>query len=812
MNSCLYRYRIVLLTFAVLLSTLAGAARAGDIEKVNHPFLLWTADEIAEIKKELKSDEFRRQQLQRLLTSDDRHNKWMKGLVRYALLDDENAGRREVKKLMRVVNSPVPRGGAQWVTALRYDLCHDLLTDQQKQAYEKMVRTYVKHAVIDNAVFDPNVFNDSRNYSRYDARRYTKSNWLPNIIWPRKVSANLLAASLADEKLIRKAWSAYGSWKWYFDHYLSDMGFYQEEFSKMGSTPGAMIIYCKAVENLGLNELGFGYKGKHGATMRGHIRSLIAITFPRVDIESDRPHYPLMTTGDLRQSGSGEKEKFPTPAFQHALVMGFLPDGTGGNSRWAAHGAWGGEVRGNHPQWDGYSNFTPKMMLPFWFELGHKRWPKDGYGYFLAAMRKPDQKAYQPSLLMGLDAPIAPKDVSPPPAPCGVYEQRGLVMLRADQSPAYWTSSAPTVGMRLASPYAHHVRDSFALTGFYAYNRPIYLNRQVTPGYAKAWSRSVLSHAGVRVDQQQPAFTRETTVRKHFGKQTKFLAAHSTKVYEGVDLTRALLLTREYLLDATRLASEKKHTYDWLVHALGEARYPGADGRKSWPRTKTPKRFNEFDEARSSLMDKDTWRLQAVQVCVLDDPGKVKLPKGWYDRKVGVNLTMLGGEATSVFTFRTPRPVRRNRDAEGNRRYRKIDPEVGGVSIAVTRHEKNTVFTALHEPFEKGKGRGLKVRRLGDASDKRVTAVAITGDGVDDRAMVAFGDDAKKVRTVGSKGESFTFAGWAWIRLNRKAGTLAIEGDLKAMTLKVPGGAETVRLNGRELSVSDGVVKWQADD
>src|SRR6056297_1557346 len=110
MNSYLYRYRIVLLTFGVLLSTLAGAARAGDIEKVDHPFLLWTADEIEEIKKDLKTDEFRRQQLQRLLTSDDRHDKWMKGLVRYALLDDESAGRREVKKLMRVVNSPVPRG------------------------------------------------------------------------------------------------------------------------------------------------------------------------------------------------------------------------------------------------------------------------------------------------------------------------------------------------------------------------------------------------------------------------------------------------------------------------------------------------------------------------------------------------------------------------------------------------------------------------------------------------------------------------------------------------------------------------------
>lgn len=796
--------------FALLLAVVPSSA--GGMKQVDHPFLLWTADEIAQMKKKLQTDGYRRRQLRRLLDSDHRHDKWFKDLVRYALLDDEGAGRREVKKLMRVVNSPVPRGGAQWVTSLRYDLCHDLLTDKQKQAYETMVRTYVKHGVLDNAVFDPNVFNDSRNYSRYDARKYTKSNWLPNIIWPRKVSANILAASLADEKLIRRAWGAYGSWKWYFDHYLSDMGFYQEEFSKMGATPGAMIVYCIAVENLGLNELGFGYEGEHGATMRGHIRSLIAVTFPRVEIESDRPHYPLMTTGDLRQAGSSEKEKFATPAFQHALVMGYMPDGTGGNARWAAHGAWGGEIRGDHAQWDGYGNFTPKMMLPFWFELGHKRWPKDGYGYFLAAMRKPDQKAYHPSLLMGLDEPVAPEDVSPPPAPSGVYEQRGLVMLRAEQSPKYWSSSAPAVGLRLASPYAHHVRDSFALTGFYAFNRPIYLNRQVTPGYARDWSRSILSHAGVRVDWKEPGFTRETTVRKDFSGPVKFVAARSRKVYRGVDLSRALLLTKEYLLDATRLASDEKHTYDWLVHALGEARYPGTDGSKTWTRVDTPKRFTEFDEARWCLMDEGAWRVQVMQVCTLDDPSKASLPKAWYDRAVGVTLTMLGGDGTSAFTFRTPRPVRRYRDEEGKKRYRKVNPEVGGVSVAATRREKNTVFTALHEPFEKGKGRGLEMRRMGDPDDKTVTAVAIRGGGIDDRAMIAFGDDAKKARTVGSDGEAFTFSGWAWIRMDAKAGSATVKGDLRAMTLTAPAEAETLRVNGQTVKVEDGVVRWTSTE
>ena len=42
-----------------------------------------------------------------------------------------------------------------------------------------------------------------------------------------------MAALLMDEKLIRNVWSAYGSWKWYFDEYLCDIGFYSEKFSKM---------------------------------------------------------------------------------------------------------------------------------------------------------------------------------------------------------------------------------------------------------------------------------------------------------------------------------------------------------------------------------------------------------------------------------------------------------------------------------------------------------------------------------------------------------------------------------------------------
>jgi hypothetical protein len=247
-----------------------------------------------------------------------------------------------------MVRSPIPRGAAQYINVIRYDLLYGSLTTDERKEVEEAFRIYIDNQIFKRAILDTKIFNDSKNFSRYDARKYTRTNWLPNIIWPWKVSANLMAAAFGDEKLIRKVWGAYGSWKWYFDEYLCNIGFYSEEFGKMGSTPGAMLLYCRALERLGLNELGYGYKGKGGATMRGHIESLIHLGYPLVDVSSERPQYPMLTIGDLRQSGSSQSWNLPSPAFQYSIVMGYTPDGKGGNERWKAHGAWGGVIRGKH--------------------------------------------------------------------------------------------------------------------------------------------------------------------------------------------------------------------------------------------------------------------------------------------------------------------------------------------------------------------------------------------------------------------------------------------------------------------------------
>ncbi len=291
---------------------------AGPLSAVAHPFILWDRDDIAELRRLVRDEDWAGAVVAGWQENDGRQAREARRLrdcFRYAVLEDAAAGERMRKRLLRVLRSPVPRGGAQWLTVLRYDLLYDQLDPETHAAFAQMARTYIHNAIETNAVFDPTVFNDSKNYSRYDARTYTRSNWLPNIIGPRKFSANLLALVLGDEELIRRTWDAYGSFRWYLDAYLADEGFYCEEFGKMGSTAGAMLLYCLGCERLGLDELGFGYRGAGGATVRGHIRSLIRLGYPAVDLGSERPHLPMPTIGDLR-SGAGPQG----PLSQHQCV------------------------------------------------------------------------------------------------------------------------------------------------------------------------------------------------------------------------------------------------------------------------------------------------------------------------------------------------------------------------------------------------------------------------------------------------------------------------------------------------------------
>ena len=738
------RFSVIGMALAAMLCPSILSAAANDVP---HPFILWTGDEAAAIRKRIESEPWAKAAYEKLCAASDRDRGGeLRRLFRCCVMREGDLLEKEKKDLMQVVRSPAPRGAAQWPTVLRYDLLYDRLSPQERRDCETCFRQYIDNHVFKRIIFDDAAFPNKGNYRRYDAREYTRTNWLPNIIWPWKVSANLMALALKDEALIRKTWAAYGSWQWYFDEYLCDTGFYSEEFSKMGATPGAMLLYCRGLERLGLGELGYGYRGKGGATMDGHIESLLHLGYPLVDVGSARPHYPMVTLGDLRQFGSSADDRFAGEAFQHSIVRGYLADGSGGNEFWKQHGAWGGTRRGPNPPappWD--IGKTSKMQVPFWFEMAHARRPEVGFDYFLAQMRGPDEPAYTPTLYFGL-APIDPKAVEPPPAPSAVWPERGLAMLRAEESHAYWESEAPAVCLRLATNYAHNVNDAFAIAGYYAYNRPIYLNRQICRSYAQGYSRSILSHCGVMVDRNEPRFTDATAVRHAFDGPAKRIVAESKDVYPGVDLGRALVLTRHYLLDVTRLVSNEPHTYHWLIHTLGEAVAGEGEGWRPSADLKETLYDAVGDRGRIPVRDErrldpaaKTWSVTALQTCALDDAANSRVGKAWYDKKIGVRVTMLGEAGTQGYVHRTPEQEPPKGGGSG-------PPasgvnEFGGVTIVVVRTGPAAMFAALHEPFAGGTPRIREFRRIEQTADAlSVAIVGEAGTGIDDRLTVRFGE------------------------------------------------------------------------
>jgi len=778
----------MIVSLALLLCA-SGPAQAAPPE-TEHPFILWNRKDLESLRRKVETEPWAREASRKPLEGRNPLGDELHRLFQYAVLGDRAAGEVEKKGLLALLKAPEPLGGAQEFNVLRYDLLYDTLSPEEQQALGRLFRRYIDLSIFTNAVFDPAIFNDEKRYSRYDARQYTRTNWLPNIIWPRKVSAMLMAVALRDTKLIRDVWSAYGSWKWYFDEYLCDTGFYSEEFSKMGSTPGAMFLVCRGLERLGLDELGYGYRGKGGATMRGHIESLIHLGYPRIDLGSSRPQYPMVSIGDLRMSGSSQKHQFPGLAFQHSIVTGYLPDGSGGNDRWIAHGAWGGTTRGKSPQWD--NDKTEKMQVPFWFETAQAKWPGAGFDYFLAQMRGPDEEAYTPSLYFGLD-PVDPARTKPPPAPSAVWPERGLVMLRAEEGPAYWESPAPAVSMRLATAYAHSVNDNLSLAGFYAFNRPLYIGRHITPGYAEGWSRSIRSHAGVMVDATEPRFSDGIRTWRLFAPPVKGVIAGGPGIYENAEAARALFLTREYLVDAFRLSSETPRTYRWFVHALGTAASPG-DWR---PSTALDSIAPELREVRTFATEGD-WTLMVRQTCTLPNAVTSRLGKAWYDRGIGVRLDMLAEPGTTVYLARTP---------TADDVAKETVNEAGGVTVAVERAARTTAFVALHFPFQRSAPE-VRLRRLAQ-SDEGI-ALAVSGGGLNDRILASWSEAPKSLGIEGD-GERFSFMGGAFVRIGRDV--VDVHGDVSRLQIRVEG-APKLRVNDREAdaSIRGGLLSYPPPD
>jgi hypothetical protein len=826
---------------------LSSGTAAGASLDTPHPFILWTKDEAAAIRRHIESEPWAKRQYEAML-SEKGLGQTFRNLFRYQVMGDESVVASEKKYLVGLIGNN-PRtflgdtGGGrhydQYLSVLRYDVLYERLSDAQRRGLEATFRDFIEH------------------HCHEENLKFTRSSWLPNMQWPRPMTAHLMAVALRDEKLVRECFHSAGGWKYYFDEYLADGQFYGEEFGKQYSMIGEMFLWCRGLQRLGLDELGYGYTGKGGATLRRYVESVVNIGYPRVEIPGGMPHYPQVTMGDARTSGF---DAAPPYVFQKSIVMGRLADGRGGNPAWMAANMNGRDHRNAKVE---------KMLHPYWFELAHAKWPDARFDYFLAQMRGPGERYYTPSLFWGL-GPIDAQAVSPPPAPSYLARERGFAMLRAEERPAYWESAAPAVALQLSSYYVHYAHDCFSLLGFYAFNRPIYLNRQISNGYGGGcpWTDSARGHAGVMVDNQQfmlddsdskqdhphwPNPVGEVPTRVGFDPLVKFIAAHARplsgsvnldnrqplaggtlslelrkeekEVWPGVDMTRALFLTREYLCDVFQLVSDRPRSYDWHVHALG---LPVLDG--PWKpsdelrdalydlgnRAIAARLSDPLERERYQLRDvmkldagERPWAATVVQSCALPDARKSVLGNAWYDRKIGVCVRMLAEPGTAVYAGRTPESRRAGGKEPNKGEKSDLPNEVGGTTLLVQRRKPATVFAALHEPIEQAGApacgsRVAVFRRI--AENRQGIGMAVQGtDGsaINDRILFRFWEDFDQPLTLAGQRESFTFADRVFLRIGREK--VEVSGDLRGMRLKV-SGQPALWVNSRQVP-----CRWEGE-
>ena len=192
------RYTALVVVVAALLGEVPALAQMRDVA---HPFILWTREDAAAIRKRIDADPLAKQQYQRMASTDiAKLNPTLWNLFNYMVMGDEKAAEREKNALLGFIgkvpepmteqfkqqyNDPVWNRGMtsgadkhmrdeQTLHTLRYDVLYDLLTDEQRKGVEKSMRTYIQFHLDGHKPWHPDF-------------RYTRIGWLPNMHWPRAI-------------------------------------------------------------------------------------------------------------------------------------------------------------------------------------------------------------------------------------------------------------------------------------------------------------------------------------------------------------------------------------------------------------------------------------------------------------------------------------------------------------------------------------------------------------------------------------------------------------------------------------------------
>jgi Heparinase II/III-like protein len=415
------------------------------------------------------------------------------------------------------------------------------------------------------------------------------------------------------------------------------------------------------------------------------------------------------------------------------------------------------------------------------------------YGAFVSMI-----PGYTPNLI---DHPPLPAKIQLPPAPSKVWPTYGLAMLRSDESPNYWTSGkAIAVFQIMSKGYGHDHRDKFSISLhgagrlFYPnYNALQYENPSV------GWTRNSVSHNTLIVDEGETRNAEVTALRHEFSPEVKFLVSSADGVFEGVDQTRALLLTKEYLLDLVHANSPVPHTYDYVLHSFGRAESEKSDAFE--PTKALMKRYWLLDNQKA-MTTSEPWMLDFV---IEEKPSARSGNYGreWYEHKARLRLRMAGEPQTLVV-----------HGVWGNELARLVseqqkDAKLDQLATVVARRAgRDALFVASHEPYS-GTDQPQVTRVVTLGRTKGAAVIRVDAKDFTDYAAIALGpqpEGAEHTLLVpGERRYFFAFKNYGYARI-KKDGSVTLRGGWTGLSLPEANGPVTLNGEAARATTKEGVL------
>jgi len=749
----------------ILFMVLLALTRTSDgyPAEVKHPNLLINQRELEELREKTKRQPWKRvfEQVKQIADNSSRGAYYEAGLC-YALTGEKKYLNKTKKALLHeserfMEQSPDSRlkesnyyhegprfGGAEY----GYDFIYQGLTREERKKIETWLRTACEEAMV------------------YAKTRSTN----PSMKGAQCGEIGRKGCVLGDDRIIR----------WAIDYYKSDaiLGRFRDTGVWVEPQTYTQIIVCaltsfaESLYRYDGTDL-FKFESDKGISLKSIIDSQIAIAYPGENTGIGKGSIRVLSFGHgctRNPSLLGKEDYF--------LVNGTMPVAARKEA-----GTWYGVL-----------------------EVLYRRTRDPAYAWFLSQSTTRDERTLQLGFTFLTHGQLFETEtLSPPRAPSGVFPEIGYAFLRGNESPAYWTGRALAAYLQIHNRYFHRNRGQdfqLILHGSGRLLHPEYLLSQYErPPYK--WTEHPLGHNTVMVDERHfleahEEEREEPAARYEFHDLSKFVVA-SGSTARDVEQSRALIMTKEYLLDLFSLKSKSSapHTYDWLLHGFGNLSVSGG-GEFTATKDMTKLRwFTDVQKRTTANAWSAVWTQQSAGVI----RGVDRRGPEWFNDAVVSRLIMSGEPETTIYAGNGPRTVPPYGYEEGN-------PEGAIPTILVRRQAADTVYCAVHEAYREEDGPKIKaVSKL--AEGPAGVVVAVEGPDYSDRLISTFGkDDTETVlqwQEVGSKNRNPRAKTIAPDEANRLRKTIVLQSQTDPHELFRVKNYGFVRFQGDKIIAEGGI-------